>query len=276
MPWPLAVFPTRAVNVPRSGGTLTNVTLTAGTPAHTKGAWATLVSSVGGSVGGAWVIISPGTSRVAAALSGVLLDLAVGSAGNETIIVSNLFTGYWSRDQGLVFPIHLPAGATLRGRIQAVTAAKTQTFCVDVVSLDPVDGSSIPGKITTYGANTATSGGVQITPGAVAGVKGTYAELTASTTAPIHAIMLLGQGTTATQTSAEYDVDIAVGAALSETIVVPDWAIRNSSSETVFAYNPFYLPITFSIPSGTRLSARCAADGAAVQALEIALYGFTF
>lgn len=278
MRWPVATYPTGFVNVPRTSSAMVYTTLTASATPNTKGAWATLISAIGGSVGGTWINVHPDATAAAGIDTAVLLDLAVGSAGNETIIASDLIMGYRGRDyRGTLFPIHLPAGATLRGRVASVVASTAVPVAVDVYGGDPGYPTPAPGRITTYGAATASSGGTTITPSATAATKGSYAQLTASTTYPIHAIMLLVQGATGSvTTSTNYIIDVAVGSAGNETVVVPDWAGWMNSAEIWLAFDSEFYPMSLSIPSGVRLSARCAADISSATALEIAAYAFTY
>lgn len=275
MQWPLAYLPTKQINTPRTTGGPGYVNLTASGTQHTKGSYATLLTV--GSPAGAWVSVQPNASTVNATDTATLLDLAVGGAGSETIIFPNMIIGFRSRDdRGIDFPLYLPAGATLRGRIQSITASKIVGMCVDVWGGEPSPGLSVPTKVTAYGVDTANSGGTQLTPNATAGTKGSYAELTSSTAAPIHGLLVLAQGSTSTQTSSAYSVDIAVGGSGSETIIVPDWLSRVDSNEAWHAYSPPFVPMSMEIPAGTRIAARAAADTNSTQALEVAVYGLTY
>ncbi|MER7131239.1 hypothetical protein [Streptosporangium saharense] len=122
----------------------------------------------------------------------------------------------------------------------------------------------------------ATSGGTIITPPSTADTKSSWVQLADATTAPIHALMVLAQGTSSDMSGSFYKLDIAVGAAGAETVVISDHMFEISSSEEMRAYTPEFYPLSFNIPSGVRLAARCSALTASSSAVEVAVYGFTY
>lgn len=114
----------------------------------------------------------------------------------------------------------------------------------------------------TIGEDTSISGGTTLTGGAQ-NVKGAYVELVASSSfAAAGIIVNIG----ASSANANYAVDIAVGAAASETVIVPDVlcdGFAQSSSPGISVFFPI------SIPSGVRVSARVAASTASAT-MEVA------
>lgn len=276
MQWPIPPFPTRHVYNPRAGGGNGWSSLTTGNPAHTKGSYVTLVPGTTTDAA-SWAYLNTGAIAASANDTSMIMDIAYGGAGSETIIVSDLMIGF-RRSGGFLFPLHVPAGTTVRARLASIRFATTfQNVSIDLYGGEPDAGLTVPGKIATYGVTPASSSGVSITPNVTANVKGSYTELAAATTAPIHSVMVMAQGTSGTLTSFPvYNIDIAVGSAGSETPVIHDYPVETNPSEEVVPYGPAFLPLSLNIPAGVRLSARCSSTAASAAAVEVAVYGFTY
>src|SRR5690606_30726883 len=97
------------------------------------------------------------------------------------------------------------------------------------------------------------------------------------TTAPIHALMVLVQGSTTNQSMADYLVDIGVGGSGSATVIIPDHSVMIDTNEIAWPYTPELYPLSLSIPAGVRLAARCASRSNTLAApVEVAVYGFAY
>lgn len=275
MQWPIAQFPTRHVYNPRAAGGTGFVTLSAVNPANTKGSYATLAS--GTTYAGTWVYLNTGAIASSGTDTSAVLDIAFGTAGNETIVVADLLFGF-RRKGGLLLPLYVPAGATVRGRIASDRGSIGYTgFSLDVYGGEPDSGLTAPGKITTYGVTAASSSGTTVTPNATINTKGSYAQLAASASAPIHALLIAVQGSSAgLATNVTYNIDIAVGGAGAETPIVRDHIVEVNSTEEMVPYTHEFVPLALNIPTGTRLSARCSANVASSVAIEVGVYGFTY
>jgi len=270
MQWPVPQFPTKCYA--SQGGSL----VTTGSTANTKGAWVTLASGLAEPVH--WVNL---WSYQATALSGAdtarLIDLAIGAPGSETIVAPDLIWGFRGR-RGTLLPLYVPAGATLRARAAGAQAGDGKALALDLYAGEPDAGLSAPGRITAYGVVPASSGGTQVTSSASLGVKGPYAQLTAATTAPIHALMVLVQGASSSIPFTDLTLDIAVGPSGQETDILHDLRFElDSDRELVTPLASEFQPLSMSIPAGTRLAARAARQtGSGAAAVEVAVYGFTY
>lgn len=275
MQWPIAQFPTRHVYNPRSGGGTGFVTISSASPANTKGAYATLVS--GTTYAGTWVFLNTYASAVSGTDTSMVLDIAIGTAGNETIVLADLLVGF-RRKGGLLFPLYVPAGATVRGRAASVRGALSpQQWSLDVYGGEPDCGLTAPGKITTYGVTGASCSGTAVTPNATTDTKGSYTQLVASTTAPIHALLIAVQGVSGSlSTNVIYNIDIAVGGSGSETPIIHDHLVEVNGSEEMVPYTHEFAPLSLNIPAGSRLSARCSGNASSAVAIEVGVYGFTY
>lgn len=266
MQWPIPPFPTQvAVG--------NDLAISPGSTINTKSTWTTIISGL--PAAGGW--ISLGTDRmIDPGDRAALLDIGIGTAGSETIVVPDLLFG-GRPYRPTLFPLHIPAGATVRARAQSAISFAFIRLRTHVFYGEPDCGLSVPGGITAYGTVTATSGGTHVTPSGTANVKGSYAQLTAATTAPIHALMVMVQGSSSTLTNMEYLIDVAVGGSGSETVILPDFAVRTQDDETIFPRSPEFWPMSMCLPAGVRLAARClAVNTTTATPIEVAVYGFTY
>lgn len=266
MQWPIPQFPTKHLV-----GAGIGVSASA---ANTKGSYATLLSGLPAAA--SWLNLS--TNMITSSGDrGALIDIAIGGAGSETIVAANLIGGYRSH-RGTLFPLHIPAGSTVRARIATPLSFMLITMAATAYIGEPDSGLTVPGRITTYGADTANSGGTSVTPSGTQNVKGSYAQLTAATTAPIHAMMVLVQASTSPPATGQYAIDIAVGASSSESVALPDhYVYVENSPAYVYPQSPEFCPLSVCIPAGVRLSARCMVTSGSVSTpVEVAVYGFTY
>jgi hypothetical protein len=119
---------------------------------------------------------------------------------------------------------------------------------------------SIQTHVTATNNETATFS-ISVTAHASTNTKGSYTELIAATTYESFGVMvqLAGLQTTAS-TNQRCLVDISIGAAGSELVLIPDLTCGNvadyaaASSGAVYYYFPIY------VPAGVRVSARCQAS----------------
>ncbi|WP_101791010.1 hypothetical protein [Nonomuraea indica] len=267
MQWPIPPFPVKAVV-----GTETSVSANS---ANTKGNWITLLTLPAGAAA-SW--LSLGTLQISQAGDRAgLMDIAIGGAGSETIVAADLVVGYRDHSATL-FPLHIPAGATIRARLATALSSMNIWTTATAYCGEPESGLTTPGRITTYGTVPATSSGTHVTPSGSMNVKGSWAELAAATTSPIHALMVLVQSSTSAPSSARYAIDIGIGGAGSETVIVPDHHVRTQNSPAyVYPQSPQFVPLSMCIPAGVRLAARCAVtSGSVTTPIEVAVYGFTY
>lgn len=240
--------------VPRLiGGTNANIT-PSGT-AHTKGSWQELIASTSEIYTGIMVIITSFGS------GGVfyLLDIGVGSAGNESVLIPNITGGRSHSDATgiatpMYLPLNIPAGSRLSARLQASTTTNNGVYlevygCVgDVTSYSGVEVLGVDDS----GATTST----QVDPGTPLGNKGAWASL-GQTTADYKAAALMFTRFEVSGSVQEWWVDIAFGSPGSEEIVINDVHV-GTIWEGLAVPQFVYLP--FEVPSGTTVSARCLAD----------------
>jgi hypothetical protein len=145
------------------------ITVTAGATAHTKGGWTQLIASTPYDAYGIWIGIDG--IGLSAAATPYLVDIGVGPAGSELVIVPNL--DVWGADPAAAvgqnphqfwFPVYIPAGSRIAARSQSATANKT---CRVMVVLDAVPWYGLwgIGPVVDYGTNLSASIGTSVTTG---------------------------------------------------------------------------------------------------------------
>lgn len=226
------------------------------TNANEKGDWVEIIAAT--AFGASGLLIS---GRPFSAGIDHLLDIGVGAAASEQVIVPNLMLGSGTnRDHAMwYFPIHIPAGARIAGRSQGTTA--NDSCRVMVYLLGQGFAAAAPySSVTTYGAATADSGGTSIDPGATANTKGGWIEIVAATTRE-HAGFVLGFGNqvNTARTSATVALDVAIGAAGSEQKILVDvfFQLDGGADNPRPSCTPF---IPLHLPAGVRLAIQAASS----------------
>lgn len=110
--------------------------------------------------------------------------------------------------------------------------------------------------------------GLAITPSASANTKGSYTQLIASTARQVRTIglgVLCNPNGTA---SKSWLVDIAIGGAGSEVVVIPNITVAATAQ---YASQRIFLRLPFNIPAGTRIAARCQTQAASGETCFVKL-----
>ena len=203
-----------------------------------------------------------------------ITDVAVGAAASEQIIVPDLIlTGSRGVANAWHIPIPTPEGSRIAVRT-ASSAGNAMEVAVMLLGRSLAEPSSFS-RMTSHGANAGDGGGTQIDPGSTADTKGAWTEMDATTANPMKmlALGIGGQGNFAI-TAHEQLVDIGIGAAGSEQVVVPDFLIQGGQGVDVMA--PFFstwFPIA--VPEGSRLAVRsqCSITDSTDRTYDAILYG---
>lgn len=238
---------------------------------NTKGAYLQLVAATTFEASGLIVVL--GNNQL---YTDNLVDIAVGAGGSEQIIASNLLCSTREKAQAVYYlPIRIPVGSRIAARYQAadVSGGRVMYATATLLAAPFLPGAPLS-QITTYGAATGDSGGTAVDPGGSANTKGSYAQIDASTSRAIRSLIVaFGCANNSALTAAEGLVDVAVGAAASEQIILPDLWIRYSDQENLApcVYGPFQV----NIPAGTRISVRaqCSITDATDRIFDVVLYG---
>jgi hypothetical protein len=232
-----------------AGYNTANVTLTASATPHTKGAWSQVIASTSAQT--TMLNFAVISVNVSTADTATLLDIGVGAAGSETVIVPNIAVGGCS-SMTFRIPVKIASGSRIAARVQGVRASQTATIGVrDFQCVNATDAALIPTTVDVLGIDTATSTGT-----AMSGASGTWVQIVSSTSNPYTAFVIAPSASdtdTASQGDAVYE--IGVGAAGSE--------VRFGELNFAFgATENFSVPATRlntfgrEVPTGSRLAIR--------------------
>lgn len=255
-------------------GSSTGVTLTANASNNTKAtSYTTLIATT--TYVSNWLLVQCGRSSAAASF---LIDIAIGAASSEQIIINNLFhqipaatTQYHAKSY--LFPVRIPAGVRLSARCQSSTGSTTMDIAVQTIS-SPI--SAPPGMtlVETIGADTTNTRGTTLDTGATANTD-VIAQLTAATTQPYRWMCLAVGNRTDEAWGGERNflIDIVTGAGGSEVEVIGDLLCTGAANVDHPTPGAFSFPVA--IANGARVAARarCSNNTAGDRVLDIIAYG---
>jgi hypothetical protein len=255
------------------------VTLTGdGVTAHVKGPWSQLIASSAFDAYGISVLVGS-TARAASVDIRRLVDIGIGAASSEIVIIANLEAGgsaEWGdpscQPAHYVFPIFIPAGTRIAGRCQGQAISPTVQCQVRLYST-PIGPCGWTGStVTTYGADTANSRGVLHTHGNAS--YPTATEIVSSTSRPTRYLQV-GVGMSSDTTGNTKRGLIRIGVGSTPNYIASDlpWAESTTVESVQFETANFILSrMLLDIPSATslRLGAMMNAAG---EARSFILYG---
>lgn len=233
---------------------LAAVAVTSGGVAHTKGSYAELTASTPSESSRLHVVIRNADTDQRK----FLVDVATGGAGSETVVIPNV--AYHVGDAGrkaatLSVDVDIAASTRIAVRCQCSTASNV----VNVSAMHEDRSLASLGSVVCYGADTATSAGTAVVPNASASTKGSYAQITAATSAAHRRFaLLITHLSTLFGNDLTCSLDIATGAAASEVVALPD-VICGGVDVADGGDSPY--PCVFEadvdVAASTRLAARC-------------------
>ncbi len=236
---------------------------------NTRNAYTQLIASTVGDA--TWMDMEFGPSN-ASINTNLVVDVAIGSGGNEKIICNNLSNNI----NGAIsftrvkynFPVNIPSGSRIAARFAMSSSTTTTTNITLVVNAALYEGGVImsEGFAGVDSVGQANSIGTTIFTTSTANRIGPYSQLTAATTQD-YAGFVVGMDTPQ-GSGLNRLVDIAVGGGGVEQVILPRWHSQNTQGQFVSTTPPIMVPI----PSGTRVAARMQSAGATDQ-VNITLYG---
>lgn len=160
------------------------------------------------------------------------------------------------------FPLYIPSGVRLSARQQGTYNGTNRHRLAAMLSQCSSNNPLIGSRVTTLGANTADCGGVAVDPGATADTKGAWSELSASCPHDCKGFILsiCNDRTVRTTTTYYWNIDVGIGAAGSEVVIMPNYSVAAHSAADVLepAVSGF---IPFPIKAGERIAVRTACSG---------------
>lgn len=250
-------------------------TITAGDPAHTKGAWTELMTVDRDTHG---LYVRADTNAASTADTAMLLDIGVGSAGSEQVVLANYLWGYnaLANPKDFDLPLFFPAGSRIAARTQAATALRVSTvFGATAYGSDTFDGQPrCYSHVDTYGSDTATSSGIYILTGPTLLTWTNWIEVSASWLRDTELIMVSAQGADNTMSSASFIIQVGVGAAGSEIpLGAHSWYFDSSTAEQItHRMQTILSPVPQIIRAGQRVCVRAQANTGS-RDISVAVHG---
>lgn len=233
-------------------------TITAGSPAHVKGSWTQITSSTTHPAKGITLLLNDVDIFGYLNQYGYLVDFAYDGIVNPTYLAKDVAVnvGGASRYNGFNFylPYTLPAGSDVRARVQSSQANATLEVAVYLHDFSWPNISSFQ-RSETYGAVSGSSTSTQLDPGGTAHTKGSWTQLTASTTSPIRWLVVNMGILNPAARIANWAVDVGIGGSGSEVVILPDLLMIANAAADDADPKIYHFPVT--IPEGTRIAARC-------------------
>lgn len=195
-----------------------SATVTANASAHTKGAWTELIASTAFDVDA--LDIDVGNVSASGVNTATLLDIGVGAAASETVIIPDvavggaLFGDTIANRVGISFrvPIRIPKGSRVSARIQSiVTGGKTAT--VNVRPLHSAIPVPVGSTVDVIGTSTGTSQAA-----ATSGTTDTWTEI-GTTSRAYDALVFVPSLATSAAAQGERVMFLGVGASGSEVAI---------------------------------------------------------
>lgn len=251
-----------------TGPTAVPTVVTSSASTNTKGSYVQIVASTAFTSNFAHIRITR-----AEVSRRYLFDVATGAGGSETVVAPDLCGDNADSvssvsGQGLYsLPLAIASGTRIAARCQATTGSTDIHFAITLTAAGSVAGIS---SWVNYGSNTSNSLAVELDPGGTINTKGSYAEITSSTSAIAQFVCVMFTRSHAQSASASWAVDIATGAGGAETVLIPD--IRESSGTNGVLGVRSYGALTY-IPSSTRIAGRssCSINTATTRLIQVAL-----
>lgn len=240
---------------------------------NTKGSWVELSASLGVAARALDVVFLGAPSGI-----WYLMDVGVGAAGSEQVIAPNLqmqtFSDFGAESRTFHrIPYPLKAGVRIAMRGQASSASQIARVAVIAHAGQAQDSHQGVQRITSYGHNLANSQGTLIDPGGVANTKGAWVQLSASLTYPVRRLAFAVVPPSAVIFCA-WTLDLGVGAAGSEQVVVPD--VPFHGADIGKGVGPNAPSFEVSIPAGVRLAVRAQCDSASSPGRNLHTVAYAF
>ena len=251
-------------------GTSKGVDVTSDASADTYGSYAELVAATDHDANWLTVhICDAGTKAYFA------LDVAVGAVSSEQTVIEK-FRFFVTTAQGTSFtlPVFVPAGSRLSARLMdSTTSARTVSVAAYLAWTDAVT----PGARIELLDDGGASQGMNVASSATANTKGSWTAFSSNTGFDYRWLFLAAQPFDSAPTSAIGQLlDVGVGAASSEQVVIPNLFFHLETASTDALYPPVTALFPVSIPENTRIALRQQSEsGAFVDSYTVSysLYG---
>ena len=248
-----------------SSGAGTNsqgLTLTSSATADTLGTIVELITSTENDSNSMSIMLTEYTFASAAPVS-FLMNIYIGGSGSEVALVENIhfYSDNSAANYSLCqfdFPVRVPSGTRISADVQTDTAAADAVMIIAQFRAGGFQSSRGCSEIVSYGANTATTNGATVDPGATINTKGAWAEVEASTAQALRGFTLsMGSNLNNATDSANWLIDIGVGGSGSEVVIAENIYGNTTGQEKIINDGSFF---EVDIPAGSRIAIRAQSE----------------
>ena len=240
----------------------TNFTLITNGASNTKGAYVELLSAANNVISSNRVIVCVG-DKGNAQLNTFLIDLAIGSAGNEVNLIENMMcrtsstsTAHWFLQ--FDFPISIPKNVRISARCQA--PGSSRVIGAYIIRLSDYINQDIGLSLSdTYGAVTSSAtAGTTVAANTTINTFGSWVEMTASTVNDLSGFLVSAMRIAATYMNQVITYEVGVGSAGNEETIFSGQSVFQNTNETGKGFvSPF---VGVEIPAGSRIAIRAQTD----------------
>lgn len=270
----MADFPLNEITEVSSIGydlaTQKGIDVTSSASTNTKGAFVEILSAANNLTDSCFIeVIFNANSPIST--SDNFVDIAIGGAGSEEVIINNIFTQSSFTDyNSLRLPISIPAGQRISARSQASSGS---TICNVRIKLYNCNFKSNIGysEVIAIGATEASTSGVLVSF-VTANVFSGWVEVTAATSNNFSGIAVASHRGSGSWTNGVVTYELGLGSAGNEISIIGEQMLPVSASETGtnLLSDTYMIPI----PEGSRLSIRATANSTGADFHnEYVLYG---
>jgi hypothetical protein len=228
-----------------------NIQVSAPNSNNSKGSYVQLTSSLSDNISLFYLI-----SAYSSYNQRFLVDMAIGAAGSENIIIANIPIQAFAYNSSGVYPIHFPfrlkQGVRISFRCQS--DYKNSKINMGILGLKYNTLSESFQSCDTMGTVTGSSRGTSVDPGGTADTYGSYTEIVSSTSRNYKSLLVFALPTYTSGLTCTRTVKIALGAAGSE-IDIAQRCICGQNSIYDYGVHSYPWVIPFNVKSGVRISA---------------------
>lgn len=238
--------------------------------ANVKGTYVTVVSAAlfGATAMEVWLRAASNGQRT-------LVDLAIGAAGSEVVVVPNLLLDYSRQNVPfhILLPVAIASGTQVRARMQTYLGAGSARVGVGLYSQGFL--ASQPGAmVDAYGLTVSSTNATPVDPGSTIATKGAWTEITPGLLrAAIGLFVTIGNSGFTTMPAADrWLMDVGIGAGGAEQTLIPDILLfaEVTGDNVVPGVTPPYM---VTLPTSTRIALRMASTtNSPVRTLNTAVY----
>jgi hypothetical protein len=244
--------------------------------ANTKGAYVELLSAANNTSNSTSIEVVLQMNVSGTVTAQLLIDIAIGGAGSEEVIIPNLW--YYS-DNSLLhnvdtayFPINIPEGVRISARMQSDLASVIAPLHINLTNSGFQQPASLS-EVVDIGTDTSITGAVLVARSTTPGVFGSWVEIIASTVDEYSGFLVCAhRAADSWANTLALAYDVGVGSAGNEEIIMELSYATQGATETGHGMVTPYKPIN--IAKGSRLAIRAVGNANNSDLdYEYAIYG---